>query len=86
MANKMLYSTVQSPIADKGICFLEWHDRGGVERILSWVEKRYKKNLVQGISKHLIKLQNDLGNYFDGTINKFLVPIDVDGTNFENKV
>jgi len=93
MANKILYSTVQSPIGDmiagatdKGICFLEWHDRGGVERILSRVEKRYKKNLEQGISKHLIKLQNELSNYFDGTLSKFRVPIDVNGTNFENKV
>lgn len=93
MANKILYSNIQSPIGDmiagatdKGICFLEWHDRGGVERILSRVEKRYKRPLEQGSSELLLKLQNELNNYFDRTINKFLVPIDVNGTKFENSV
>lgn len=93
MENKIQYLTVQSPIGDmiagatnKGICFLEWHDRGGVERILSRVGKRYKKPLEQGSSELLRELQNELSNYFDRTINKFLVPIDVSGTNFENRV
>ena len=50
MAGKIVYSNIQSPIGDmiagttdKGICFLEWHDRGGVERILNRLEKRYNK-------------------------------------------
>ena len=71
---------------DKGICFLEWHDRGGVKRILSRVEKRYKKDLEGGISNHLLQLQNELDEYFDGARNKFQVPVDVNGTNFENEV
>ena len=93
MANKMLYSSVQTPLGDmiagatdKGICFLEWYDRGGVERILSRVEKRYKRPLEQGSSELLRKLQNELSNYFDRTINKFLVPLDVNGTIFEKRV
>ena len=93
MANKILYTTIQSPIGnmiggatDKGICFLEWHDRGGVERILSRVENRYNKSLEQGSSELLRKLQNELSNYFDGTLTKFRVPIDVSGTKFENRV
>ncbi|MCH8272392.1 MAG: methylated-DNA--[protein]-cysteine S-methyltransferase [Candidatus Marinimicrobia bacterium] len=71
---------------DKGICFLEWYDRGGVERILSRVEKRYKRPLEQGSSELLRKLQNELSNFFDRTINKFLVPLDVNGTIFEKRV
>ena len=93
MANKMLYSSIQTPLGDmiagatdKGICFLEWYDRGGVERILSRVEKRYKRPLEQGSSELLRKLQNELSNYFDRTINKFLVPLDVNGTIFEKRV
>ena len=93
MANKILYSSVQTPLGDmiagatdKGICFLEWYDRGGVECILSRVEKRYKRPLEQGSSELLRKLQNELSNYFDRTINKFLVPLDVNGTIFENRV
>jgi len=93
MANKIVYSNIRSPIGDmiagatdRGICFLEWHDRGGVERILSRVEKRYKKPLEHGTSKHLLNLQNELDNYFDGTLDCFKVPIDVGGTKFENRV
>lgn len=93
MENNIIYTDINSPLGDmiagatdKGICFLEWHDRGGVERILSRVEKRYKKPLKLGVSNHLLKLQKELNNYFDQTLNKFLVPIDVNGTRFENNV
>ena len=93
MTDNILYSTVQSPLGDmiagstdKGICFLEWHDRGGVERILSRVEKRYRKSLEESVSEHLLKLQTELNNYFDGTLTDFEVPIDVNGTEFENRV
>ena len=93
MTDNIFYSTVQSPLGDmiagstdKGICFLEWHDRGGVERILSRVEKRYKKPLEEKISEHLLNLQTELNNYFDGTLTYFEVPIDVNGTEFENRV
>ena len=93
MTDNIFYSTVRSPLGDmiagstdKGICFLEWHDRGGVERILSRVEKRYKKPLEENVFEHLLKLQNELDNYFNGTLTGFEVPIDVNGTEFENIV
>ena len=93
MAGKIVYSNIQSPIGDmiagttdKGICFLEWHDRGGVERILNRVEKRYNKTPEQGVSKHLLKLQNELNSYFEGILTDFKTDIDVNGTKFENTV
>ena len=93
MTDNIFYSTIRSPLGDmiagstdKGICFLEWHDRGGVERILSRVEKRYKKPLEENVFEHLLKLQNELDNYFNGTLTGFEVPIDVNGTEFENIV
>ena len=93
MAGKIVYSNIQSPIGDmiagttdKGICFLEWHDRGGVERILNRVEKRYNKTLEIGISKRLVHLQNELNSYFEGILTDFKTDIDVNGTKFENTV
>ena len=71
---------------DKGICFLEWHDRDGVERILNRVEKRYHKTLEIGISEHLVHLQNELNSYFEGILTDFKTDIDVNGTKFENTV
>ena len=42
---------------DNGVCFLEWHDRGGVDRIKERVVKRYKAELVEGGNKHLDHLE-----------------------------
>ena len=93
MAGKIVYSNIQSPIGDmiagktdKGNCFLEWHEREGVERILNRVEKRYNKTLEIGISEHLVHLQNELNSYFEGILTDFKTDIDVNGTKFENTV
>ena len=93
MVNNIIYSNFQSPLGDMiagatdmGICFLEWHDRGGVERILKRVEKRYKKPLMKGSTELLRKFQIELHNYFGNTIDNFTTPIDVNGTKFENGV
>jgi len=92
-ADKIIYSNLNNPLGgmiggatDEGVCFLEWHDRGGVDRILSRVRKRYKKNPVQGISGHLLKLQSQLDDYFYRSLKQFSVRIDVSGTAFETDV
>ena len=91
--DEIIYSNSQTPLGemiggatDEGICFLEWHDRGGVELILSRVRKRYKKNLVQGISGHLLKLRSQLDDYFYRSLKQFSVRINVSGTPFETDV
>ncbi|MEW5816427.1 MAG: methylated-DNA--[protein]-cysteine S-methyltransferase [Spirochaetota bacterium] len=90
---RIFFSDIQSPLGmmiagatDLGVCFLEWHDRGGVDRIKQRVEKRYKRQLVQGNNLHLDKLGQELENYFNGQLNNFSVPIDVSGTQFEMAV
>ncbi len=70
---------------DKGAIFLEWHDRGGVERIKQRVEKRYKMPLVKGNNKHLDQLEKELATYFKGKLKRFKVKTDVTGTLFERK-
>jgi O-6-methylguanine DNA methyltransferase len=90
--NKIVFRDVSSPLGDmiagatdEGVCFLEWHDRGGVERIKQRVEKRYKMPLLEGNNKHLDQLQKELVDYFAGKLKKFQVAIDVTGTPFERK-
>jgi len=90
---KILFRNLNSPLGemiagatDKGVCFLEWHDRGGVERIKQRVEKRYKIPLVRGNNRHLDKLEKELADYFDEKLKKFKVRIDITGTPFEKKV
>ena len=70
---------------DKGAIFLEWHDRGGVERIKQRVEKRYKMPLVKGNNQHLDQLEKELAAYFKGKLKQFKVETDVTGTPFERK-
>lgn len=92
LTNKLVFRDLESPLGkmiagatDRGVCFLEWQDRGGVERIKQRVEKRYKMPLQKGNNPHLDRLQKELTDYFAGKLKKFRVKIDVVGTRFEKK-
>lgn len=87
------YQNVQSPLGEMiagatnaGIAFLEWHDRGGVDRILERVAKRYDCSFVQQPSDLVARLALEVEEYFGGTRTEFTVPLDVDGTPFELRV
>ena len=93
MSSRIIFRDLASPVGDMiagatehGVCFLEWHSRGGVDRILERVQKRYRMPLVAGDSEHLTALQRELGAYFTGTLRQFTVSIDVTGTEFERAV
>ena len=92
---KIVYSDIASPLgdmiagaSDAGVCFLEWHDRGGVERILKRVEKRYKTTPVEDndANPHLVQLKAELVEYFDGQRRAFDVSVDVHGTPFQTLI
>lgn len=89
---KIVLRNLNSPLGEmiagateKGVCFLEWHDRGGIERIKQRVERRYKMPLVEGNNRHLDQLEEELSDYFAGRLKKFAAAIDVTGTPFERK-
>ena len=91
--DNIYYTNLQSPLgdmiagaSDKGLCFLEWHDRGGVKRILTRVEKRYRRKLVSGSNNNLKVLESELKNYFSGKTQEFTVDLDIVGSKFEKKV
>jgi AraC family transcriptional regulator of adaptative response/methylated-DNA-[protein]-cysteine methyltransferase len=90
--SSIVFRNVESPLGmmiagatDKGVCFLEWHDRGGISRIKQRVQKRYKMPLVKGNNRHLDQLEKELSNYFEGELKRFKVKVDVTGTPFELK-
>ena len=75
---KIVFKNLNSPLGemiagatDNGVCFLEWHDRGGVERIKQRVEKRYKIPLVEGNNRHLDQLEKELMDYFNENLRTF---------------
>jgi len=89
----IVYRDFDSPLGEmiagatpKGVCFLEWHDRGGVEQILRRVEKRHKSRPKPGNNAHLDQLESELAGYFSGTRTRFSTPTDVTGTPFEQTV
>ncbi len=91
----IVYKNFSSPMGpmiggatNKGVCFLEWHARGGVGLILARVERRYKTPTIESANghPHLNNLEKQLERYFNGSLKKFTVKIDVTGTPFEMKV
>jgi AraC family transcriptional regulator of adaptative response/methylated-DNA-[protein]-cysteine methyltransferase len=91
--NEVVFTNFDSPLGPMlagatadGVCFLEWHDRGGVDRIKARVIKRYKCELNDSTNAHLKKLEHELSAYFEGKLSEFTVKIDVNGTPFERRV
>ena len=89
----ILYQDFDSPISpmiggatDQGVCFLEWHDRGGVDVILNRVRKRYKSEVALGQNEHLASLADELTRYFNSDLRQFRTEIDITGTPFEQAV
>jgi len=70
----------------KGICFLEWHDRGGVEQIKRRIQKRYGVEVTRGNSDYLDRLESELADYFSANLNRFQTPLDFTGTSFEKQI
>ena len=89
------YTEIESPLGEmiagatkNGACFLEWTDRGGIDKILARIEKRYlcEPTLASAPNPHLEQLRGELAEYFAGTLREFTTPIDVFGTPFQRRV
>lgn len=90
---RITYCELESPLGpmlggttEKGICLLEWADRGGKARIMARLEKRYGMKPVAGEHKHLKKLRRQLSEYFAGKRREFDLPLDLQGSAFEMTV
>lgn len=92
--DKILYrDDFESPLgpmiagaSSQGLCFLEWHDRGGIDRIKARVEKRYRLPLEAGHTKTVDMLFTDLDRYFNAKLRSFTIPLHIVGTPFEQRV
>lgn len=71
---------------DKGCCLLEFHDRGGEEKIGLAIEKRYRKDIVAGKCKTNDMVITQMSAYFAGTRTEFDLPLDIVGTPFEKSI
>lgn len=71
---------------DDGICLLEFIDRRMLETQVQRLKKVLKAEFIPGTNPHFEILNQQLEEYFEGTRQKFNVPLVTAGTEFQEKV
>ena len=70
----------------KGVCLLEFEDRGGLDRIKQRLLKRYRLEMTCGESPFIDHLESEVRRYFEGKLKTFTVTLDLKGTPFQMAV
>ncbi|MBV9009790.1 MAG: methylated-DNA--[protein]-cysteine S-methyltransferase [Verrucomicrobia bacterium] len=71
---------------DKGVCFLEFADRRGLETTCTEMRKRFSVAVLPGDNAILKQLREELAQYFAGQRRDFSVPVFIKGTPFQENV
>lgn len=71
---------------DEGICLLEFADRRMLETQFGRLQKRLKASLLPGEHPHFEVLSDQLQTYFKGELKEFDLPLQLVGTDFQQKV
>lgn len=71
---------------DKGICLLEFFDRRMLETQLKRLTKLLNANFVPGKHALFSILNQQLSEYFSGSLKSFDLPLDLPGTEFQKHV
>ena len=71
---------------EKGVCLLEFTDRKMLETQIKRLHKYLNAKIVIGENKHLVQLDKELKEYFDGKRQSFDVPLVFPGTEFQVNV
>ncbi|MBO6574486.1 MAG: bifunctional transcriptional activator/DNA repair protein Ada [Rhodothermales bacterium] len=71
---------------DEALLLLEFADRRMLETQVSRIQKRLGAPMAPGTNAILEQLQRELDAYFEGTLQRFEVPLKMTGTEFQEKV
>jgi AraC family transcriptional regulator of adaptative response/methylated-DNA-[protein]-cysteine methyltransferase len=71
---------------ENGVCLLEFTDRRMFERQIEIIKTRFRCPVVPGENQHIQQLRAELAEYFEGTRHSFAVPLDIRGTEFQERV
>ena len=71
---------------DEGVCLLEFTDRRMLPTELKDLKRLLKTDISEGENIHLINLEVQLAEYFNGTRKGFTIPLNTPGTVFQNSV
>jgi AraC family transcriptional regulator, regulatory protein of adaptative response / methylated-DNA-[protein]-cysteine methyltransferase len=70
----------------RGVCLLEFMDNRRLERELQDLARLLNADIIPSENSHLETLRSELQDYFDGKLEKFTVPLDTPGTEFQQAV
>lgn len=71
---------------DQSVCLLEFCDRKMLATQLKTIQKRFECPVVPGTNDALVRLKEELDEYFSGTRQEFEVPLEFPGTEFQMQV
>ena len=71
--------------SEQGLCLLEFIDRKMIDDQIAQLQKQLKARFVTGVNQHLTTLETQLAEYFAGKRRKFDIPLDVRGSEFQQK-
>jgi AraC family transcriptional regulator of adaptative response/methylated-DNA-[protein]-cysteine methyltransferase len=71
---------------EDGICLLEFSDRKILPDEYQDLIKLLNTTFEEGINNHLLQLEKELEEYFNGTRKEFSVPLVTPGSDFQQKV
>lgn len=74
-------------IADENeLYLLEFVDRRGLEREVERLRKRLKAAIIPGRTEPIQSIEQEMTQYFDGTLNEFKTPLHLMGSPFQQSV
>jgi len=71
---------------NEGICLLEFSERRMLEFEFGDLRRTLKANFVYGVNEHILKLENELAEYFAGSRREFDLPLVIPGSEFQKSV
>lgn len=71
---------------DKKLYLLEFNNRHNLEDEIEQFKLKTKSNLIAGKNKILELIEDELNQYFEGTLKQFKTPIHYSGTSFQQIV
>ncbi|MBO0343493.1 bifunctional transcriptional activator/DNA repair enzyme AdaA [Flagellimonas profundi] len=91
--NVILISRLTTPLGPmfvcatkKGVCLLEFADRKMLETAFRSLQNLLNAHIIAGENNHIKQTQKEITEYFDGTRQKFEIPLETPGTDFQIRV
>lgn len=73
-------------VTNDRLCLLEFNRQERVDRTISKLKKTYHYSLIKGEDELFDKVEEQLKEYFAGTLKEFNLPLELIGTPFEKNV